>query len=160
MKEKLAISFRKYIFGPKTPFHWKKGFFMTLRSIFKVFWVEISCSVRKHFLYVCYISSLFPLQVFTFFCEFIELGSKLGLQRAQFWSWLPEQQNPRNLRAWYIVVIKLLVFLVSNIASGYITRVDELEVILQDVFGRELLHTKAAMLWMAWMCRECGTTMG
>lgn len=46
----------------------------------------------------------------------------------------------------YIVVIKLLVFLVSNVASGYITRVDELEVILQDVFGGELLHTKAAML--------------
>ena len=34
----------------------------------------------------------------------------------------------------YIVVIKLLVFLVSNVASGYITRVDELEVILLDFF--------------------------
>ena len=43
----------------------------------------------------------------------------------------------------YIVLIKLLVFLVSNVASGYITRVDELEVILQDVFGGELLHTQA-----------------
>ena len=49
----------------------------------------------------------------------------------------------------YIVVIKLLVFLVSNVASGYITRMDELEVILLDVFGGELLHTKAAMLSMA-----------
>ena len=46
----------------------------------------------------------------------------------------------------YIVVIKLLVFLVSNVASGYITQMDELEVILLDVFGGELLHTKAAML--------------
>ena len=45
----------------------------------------------------------------------------------------------------YIVVIKLLVFLVTNGGSGYITRVDELEVILQDVFGGELLHTKAAI---------------
>ena len=45
-----------------------------------------------------------------------------------------------------IVVIKLLVFLVSNVASGYITRMDELELILLDVFGEELLHTKAAML--------------
>ena len=45
----------------------------------------------------------------------------------------------------YIVVIKLLVFLVTNVGSGYITRVDELEVILQDVFGGELLHTKAAI---------------
>ena len=45
----------------------------------------------------------------------------------------------------YIVVIKLLVFLVTNGGSGYITRVDELEVILQDVFGGELLHTKSAI---------------
>ena len=45
----------------------------------------------------------------------------------------------------YIVVIKLLVFLVTNVGSGYITRVDELEVILQDVFCGELLHTKAAI---------------
>ena len=43
----------------------------------------------------------------------------------------------------YIVVIKLLVFLVTNEGSGYITQVDELEVILQDVFGGELLHTQA-----------------
>ena len=45
----------------------------------------------------------------------------------------------------FIVVIKLLVFLVTDGGSGYITRVDELEVILQDVFGGELLHTKAAI---------------
>ena len=45
----------------------------------------------------------------------------------------------------FIVVIKLLVFLVTDGGSGYITRVDELEVILQDVFGGELLHTKSAI---------------
>ena len=45
----------------------------------------------------------------------------------------------------YIVMKKLLVFLVKNGGSGYITRVDELEVILQDVFGGELLHTKSAI---------------
>mgnify|MGYP000965321664 CR=1 FL=1 len=45
----------------------------------------------------------------------------------------------------YIVVTKLLVFLATNMGSGYITRVDELEVILQKVFGGVLLHTKAAV---------------
>ena len=75
---------------------------MTLRSIFKVFWVKILCSVRKLFFYVCYIYIYtFPtLSFHFFFYEFIELYSKLGLQRAHFWSWLPEQQNPQNLRAW------------------------------------------------------------
>ena len=51
-----------------------------------------------------------------------------------------------NVMHVYIVVIKLLVFLVTNAGSGYITWVDELEVILQDVFAGELLHTKAAIL--------------
>ena len=51
-----------------------------------------------------------------------------------------------NFMRVYVVVIKLLVFLVTNVTSGCITRVDELEVILQDVFGGELLHTEAAML--------------
>ena len=44
-----------------------------------------------------------------------------------------------------IYIVKLLVFLVTNGGSGYITQVDELEVILQDVFGGELLHTKSAI---------------
>ena len=34
IKEQLAINFGKYLFGPETPFHWKKVFFMTLRSNF------------------------------------------------------------------------------------------------------------------------------
>ena len=71
IKEQLAINFGKYLFSPETPFRWKKVFFMTLRSIFKVFRVETLCSVRKRFLYVCYISSLFPLQVFTLFVNLL-----------------------------------------------------------------------------------------
>ena len=55
---------------------------------------------KTFFLCLLYIYT-FPIASFHFFCELNDLGSKLGLQRAQFWSWLPEQQNPRNLRAWY-----------------------------------------------------------
>ena len=32
----------------------------------------------------------FPIASFHFFGELTDLGSKLGLQRAQFWSWLTE----------------------------------------------------------------------
>ena len=37
MKEKLAINFGKYLFGPKTPFHWKKCFSWRLGQFFRCF---------------------------------------------------------------------------------------------------------------------------
>ena len=64
-----------------------------------MFWVKILCSVRKSFFYVCYISTLFQLQVFTFFCELIQLGSKLDLQRAQFRSWPTELGSLPNSKS-------------------------------------------------------------
>ena len=44
---------------------------------------------KTFFLCLLYIYT-FPIASFHFFGELIELGSKLGLQRAQFWSWLTE----------------------------------------------------------------------
>ena len=74
MKETLAINFGKYLFGPKTPFHWKKVFFMTLRSIFKVFWVKILCSVRKRFsisvIYMHFSHCRFSLFVWIYWVRF------------------------------------------------------------------------------------------
>ena len=60
----------------------KKVFFMKLRSIFTVFWVKnIVQGQKTFFLCLLYIYT-FPILSFHLFCEFIELGSKLGLQRA------------------------------------------------------------------------------
>ena len=74
---------------------------MTLRSIFNVFeWKYCAVSEKVFSMSVIYLH--FSHCKVSLFCEFIELGSKLGLQRSQFWSWLHEQQSPRNLRAWYI----------------------------------------------------------
>ena len=57
------------------------------------------CAVSENvFLFLLYIYT-FPIASFHFFCELNDLGSKLGLQTAQFWIWLPEQQSPQNLRA-------------------------------------------------------------
>ena len=81
----------------------KKVFFMTLRSIFKVFWGKY-CAVSENIFSMSVIPLHFSHCKFSLFCEFIELSSKLGLQRAQFWSWLPVWQNPQNLRAWYILL--------------------------------------------------------
>ena len=44
---------------------------------------------KKFFLCLLYIYT-FPIASFHFFCELIDLGSKLGLQRAQFRSWPTE----------------------------------------------------------------------
>ena len=37
MKEQLTINFGKYLFGPKTPFHWKKCFSWRLGQFFRCF---------------------------------------------------------------------------------------------------------------------------
>ena len=89
---------------------WGKFFFVDFALVHPpMASVLLSASVKRcfvsrmrDFFSSCYISTLFPLQDFIFFCELNDLGSKLGLQRAQFWSRLPEQQNRRNLRAWYM----------------------------------------------------------
>ena len=44
---------------------------------------------KTFFLCLLYIYT-FPIESFHFFGELTDLGSKLGLQRAQFWSWLTE----------------------------------------------------------------------
>ena len=97
MKEKLAINFGKYLFGPKAPFHWKRCFSWCLGA-FLGFLRKNIVQCQTFFLCLLYI---YTIASFHFFCEFIELSSKLGLQRDQFRSWLPEQQNPQNLRAWF-----------------------------------------------------------
>ena len=65
MKEQLAINFGKYLVGPKTQFHWKKCFSWRLGKLFRCFEWKY-CALSEKFFYVCYISTLFPLQVFTF----------------------------------------------------------------------------------------------
>ena len=118
MKEKLAINFGKYLFGPKTPFHWKKCFLWRLGPFLRCFEWKY-CAVSENVCSMSVIYLHFSHCKCSLFCQFIELFSKLGLQRAQFWSWLPEQQNPQNLRAWYKVhLLPTVVSLHTNSQIG------------------------------------------
>ena len=53
---------------------------------------------KTFFLCLLYIYT-FPIASFNFFCQLIELGSKLGLQRAQFWIWLTELGSYPNTKS-------------------------------------------------------------
>ena len=73
---------------------------MTLRSIFLVVLSENIVHCQKMlFFYFFYISTLFSIVSFHFFCELIELGSKLSLQKAQFQSWLTELGSKPNSKS-------------------------------------------------------------
>ena len=119
MKETLAKIFGKYLFGPKTPFHWKKCFSWRLGQFSRCFeWKYRAVSENVFSMSVIYLH-FSHCKFSLFYFLFIELGSKLDLQRAQFWSWLPEQQNPQNLRAWYKVhLLPTVVSLHTNSQIG------------------------------------------
>ena len=92
-------------FWPWNTISLKKGVFSyTKVNFLGVLRENIVQCQKTFFLFLLYIYT-FPMASFHFFCEINDLGSKLGLQRAQFWSWLPEQQNPRNLRAWFMQLV-------------------------------------------------------
>ena len=100
VKEKLAISSGKYPFGPKHHFIKKKVFSWRLGKFFRCYeWKYHAVSGNVFSMSVLYLN--FCHCKFSLFCQLIELGSEFGLQRAQFWIWLPEQQSPWNLRAWF-----------------------------------------------------------
>ena len=67
----------------------KSGFHDALVNFLGVLSENIVQCQKTFFLCLLYIYT-FPIASFHFFGELIELGSKLGLQRAQFWSWLTE----------------------------------------------------------------------
>ena len=80
----------------KTLLLWKKRrFFFMLKSIFLVFWVKILCSVKKRFFLCLLCIYTFSIASFHFFCQLIELGSKLGLQMPNsgfgWLNWVPKQ---------------------------------------------------------------------
>ena len=52
MKEQLAINFGKYLFGPKTPFHWKKWFLWCLGQFFRCFEWKY-CAVSENLFFLC-----------------------------------------------------------------------------------------------------------
>ena len=56
MKEKLAINFGKYLFGPKTPFHWKKCFSWRLGPFLRCFeWKYCAVSENVYSMSVIYL---------------------------------------------------------------------------------------------------------
>ena len=73
----------KHYFIEKSSFHDAQVNFLGVLS------ENIVQCQKTFFLCLLYIYT-FPIASFHFFGELIELGSKLGLQRAQFWSWLTE----------------------------------------------------------------------
>ena len=89
----------KYLLGPKTPFLCKKCFSWCLDQLFRYFKWKY-CAVSQNIISMSVMYLHFSHCTFLFFIQWIDLGSKNLLQLAQFWMWLPQQQNPQNLRAW------------------------------------------------------------
>ena len=75
MKEKLAINFGKYYFGPKTPFHWKKCFSLHLGPFLKCFEWKY-CAVSENvfsmsFIYLHFSHFKFLLFLWIYWVRFI-----------------------------------------------------------------------------------------
>ena len=98
MKEKLAINIGKLILALKHRSIKKNCFSWCLGPFFRRFEGKY-CAVSENIFLCLLCIYTFPIASLIFY-EYIELGLKLGLQWAQFWSWLQKQQIPRNLRAW------------------------------------------------------------
>ena len=80
---------------------------MTLWSIFLEFLRENIVHCQKTFFLCRLYIYTFPIASFNFFGELIDLGSKLGLQRAQFRSWPPELGSKPNSKSLIYIIIPI-----------------------------------------------------
>ena len=118
-----------------------------------MFWVKILCSVRKRFFYVCYISTLFPLQVFTFFMNWLSYvqnsvckGPNSGVGRL---NWVPNQ----ILRVWFnIWAPRALVSPESIMSISFIAFT--LRFLLLRVFSRSFWY-----LYQTSLYKNCNQTV-
>ena len=132
MKQQLAINSGKYLLGPKTPFHLKMCISWRLSKYFGVLTENIVPCQKTFFLCLLYIY-IFPHCKFSlFFFQLIELGSKLGLQRAQFRNWVPNQ----IIWVWFILYNFFLIWFFLLLKGGFTLSIGVRKKMISDKGGR------------------------
>ena len=92
---------------------------------------------KTFFLCLLYIYT-FPIASFHFFGELTDLGSKLGLQRAQFWSWLTELDLYANSKSLIYNLEHLDLDYLDNL--GHLHHIDNLDHLDHHVHLDHLEH--------------------
>ena len=137
MKEKLAINFGKYIFGPKTPFHWKRCFSWRLGPF-------VGCFEWKYHAVSENVFSMSVIYLHFFHCKF---SLFLWIYWVRFKTWLAKGPI-LELAAWTAKSAKSESLIYGNFRSFLWTQIQIWGHFFPLLFPKDSKNLKNLDIWL------------